>query len=897
MENKHTFNNSNGISVDYHALLMENHVPESIIDFDKGIRAIALGSERFCLFFIDKKCRLSALAISQDEASGWEKHTLSPEGKEVTAYAVWHDAVKNTVRIVFAFSRGEEAVIAVSTSKAITTNLQTDFTSGFSWEYKNFTNNKRIVNQMYADARGILFSSMKEGTDADYFYCGYQEMPKPYTLPENGHKIIQLELGKAFGQNGFFGLYEVGTQRTLLFQAVDADKFGEKAQFRLATPGRINRFSLHENSRGDSELLAAGEGIYRFQTPMAKAEEVVPATSEIRFSTIDSCMAETGEISVWVIGKHASHAGLYYITGKSLSAKKYSWSRPLQMHEAVSEFESIRGNQIRNHLFFSGRINKNDPEGLIHFWQDKSSGQWQETYISTSATDEIITLESYTAELAFQCDDFSKVIGKSVDVSCDETISLYLNNQRHLIPAGEKRTVWLDMNKLSVIFPASSLRTPVIRLGSEEMLTEDILIDPSNGAMQHLASKLGNAEALQNAKTATGKPLVQAGVNKDMLKEVAGAINEMAKHTDADEKATLPQAVKTEQPIALLKAAESSFFSTFTHSVYDCVGDIYHSVKKGFIEITEFVVKKVKAGFEFVVKIAGEVINFIVSAVKEVISFAERIFEKIKVFFKDLFDYLGFLFSWSDILDTKEAMKGFTLSAFKSFEDSIENIRKSVNKILDNLKENLDPEADFGNSLSDEKQKKASSSSDSRLSWLESKKSHLGNGKTADVISALPDSITGPVFDAAAEFMRYFDKYKNLLANALSGIAQKFMMFFKGEISIKSFLIYLVKSIAVISIEIVQDIINILLKVLKTAIEVIRKSLNASIEIPFFSALYKKVSGADLSILDIICLLIAVPTTVAYKLGEGEAPFKQASKQEFIKSGEALFAPLATIFE
>lgn len=77
---------------------------------------------------------------------------------------------------------------------------------------------------------------------------------------------------------------------------------------------------------------------------------------------------------------------------------------------------------------------------------------------------------------------------------------------------------------------------------------------------------------------------------------------------------------------------------------------------------------------------------------------------------------------------------------------------------------------------------------------------------------------------------------------------------------------------------------------MEAVIRSVEKILNASINIPFFSHLYKEISGDDLSVNDLICLLIAIPMTVLYKVGEGEAPFQDnGEKQKFVDAGQSIF--------
>ncbi|MBD2565997.1 MULTISPECIES: hypothetical protein [Nostoc] len=101
---------------------------------------------------------------------------------------------------------------------------------------------------------------------------------------------------------------------------------------------------------------------------------------------------------------------------------------------------------------------------------------------------------------------------------------------------------------------------------------------------------------------------------------------------------------------------------------------------------------------------------------------------------------------------------------------------------------------------------------------------------------------------------------------------------------------YLVLTLLELGIAVAQEIIDLIFEILEVAIRSVEKILNTSIDIPFFSYLYKKVAGDDLSINDLICLLIAIPMTVLYKIGEGEAPFQDDNeRQKYVDAGKSIF--------
>ena len=49
--------------------------------------------------------------------------------------------------------------------------------------------------------------------------------------------------------------------------------------------------------------------------------------------------------------------------------------------------------------------------------------------------------------------------------------------------------------------------------------------------------------------------------------------------------------------------------------------------------------------------------------------------------------------------------------------------------------------------------------------------------------------------------------------------------------------------------------------------------LTATIDIPVLSWLYKDITGNDLSVLDLLCLIPANPTTLVYKIAKNTTPF------------------------
>jgi hypothetical protein len=86
-----------------------------------------------------------------------------------------------------------------------------------------------------------------------------------------------------------------------------------------------------------------------------------------------------------------------------------------------------------------------------------------------------------------------------------------------------------------------------------------------------------------------------------------------------------------------------------------------------------------------------------------------------------------------------------------------------------------------------------------------------------------------------------------------------------------------IKDIVLFILQGAEDILTTMLGLVEDAVKGLQSALNASIDIPVISYIYKLISGDDLSILDLLCLILAVPITILYKVIFGSAPFSADS--------------------
>jgi len=899
MDNKQNLPQSSGVNINYHALLMENHIAESNLESSKGIKAVKTSEDFAALFFIDKKGSFKVVSHSADSNSAWILNTLSPDGYEVTAFALYHDESSNQLTLAYARRKNSVSELLVSKAFDLGSVDLNKWEVNFDWANKVLERKERIIDHITMDAQGVLFSTHFKDTDAAHHYFKYPDQPRNYTLPENGEQAQQIALGKAYDQYGVFLLYYIQNNKTLLFQSLEPDEYGEVLQHRLNTGANINNFDVQSNAEGNSVVYTAGNGIFRFPFVDESPETIVPSSDLREYFKIDS--AEQGDsASIWVLGKQKGVGGLYYLSNQGYQPDgrtalvERKWTAPLQMHDYVDEFESVRGKNLINQLYLMGQVNAGDPLGLIHFWQDRISTHWHEHYLNIPNINQVRSIDSYTVDIKLETDKVELLVGKTMRLLAEENTALYINNRRRFLIAGQPILLPADEFSFNIVYPTQSLAAPKLRL-SADFIDGTLEIDPVKGVMSTLQQKLGSKEGLRNAKNEQGKALLTGTHDDDTLGKVAQSVQELAKVADKVEQkapqlrsSSVATATTGRDILSVNFATTAPVPTSFIDNAANALGDLFHSLKKGFVELIDFVVSAAGEAYRFVVKIGNAILDFIVETAKAVVAFAEKVFEKIKVFFKNLYEFLAFLFNWDDILETKNTLKAYTLNMVDSFKNNIAVLQDYVDKVLQDIQNNVRDQLEY-DKIQDARSTAKSAGNDSRNEWVNSKKSYVAQSQSSGGGLNIPEALRGGLSDTFQKLLPYFQKYPQLLSDTFKGLGEKIMSFFKGEINIADLLKYLALSLADIGLEIVRDILHILFEGLKAAVGLVRDLLAEELEIPFFSALYKKISGSGLSLIDVICLLIAIPATVMYKIGEGDAPFKKVDKQKFIESGKTAF--------
>lgn len=300
----------------------------------------------------------------------------------------------------------------------------------------------------------------------------------------------------------------------------------------------------------------------------------------------------------------------------------------------------------------------------------------------------------------------------------------------------------------------------------------------------------------------------------------------------------------TREPIVL-----RGWFGDLWDTITDVATDIYEGAVKVVVSIAETVEVAIHKMVEGITRIVHVVVDSIVDAANAVAGF----FEQIGVAIMKAIEFLRTLFNWKAILRTKDIIQ-------EIFVDSIAHAKRTMSK--EKLERALlpligvpDMKAKDGPSLSAGRE----SAGEARSAALDEARGVQGQmvmQKSRDGISTSTSSSASPgQTDAGGDVFTDLMKRIPLIVPQLAelspaAVMDKLLALAKDgfEASIRLF----IREIVAIS---------------GTAFEILDWGmglLRARIDIPFVSELYEWITGNPLTLLDVVCLAIAVPVHVAH---------------------------------
>lgn len=341
-----------------------------------------------------------------------------------------------------------------------------------------------------------------------------------------------------------------------------------------------------------------------------------------------------------------------------------------------------------------------------------------------------------------------------------------------------------------------------------------------------------------------------------------------------------------------------------TNGLFSAIGDFFRAIGKAIVKVVKIVVNGLKAAIEFVINGVKMVFDAIASTISDILGFIETIFATVAVFFVAIFTWVASVFQWHDVKLAKAAIAGCLNVTFTKLPDRAQEYKNSINQLFKKLEITIDECIDQicekiapGESILaySNKNMPEDAASEEAMSnnYLQNKLSTIDTSAVNILSSeetALYKNRLFSVMDTMEQYMKSIsqeDGFKSAmlyLENAFNSIDSFFTNLFAA-------LLQALKGLIGILLHTMEVVVTAIFDAFKLLFEIISEIMQKKINVPFFSGLYRFMTGDELTIVNLVSFVLSVPMVIMSKLITGNAPFKNEEAVEgFISDCTTIFS-------
>lgn len=341
-------------------------------------------------------------------------------------------------------------------------------------------------------------------------------------------------------------------------------------------------------------------------------------------------------------------------------------------------------------------------------------------------------------------------------------------------------------------------------------------------------------------------------------------------------------AITTCQKDAYFSLASGPSSGSSATGISISAGDLFRFLlHSAWSAVKRFVIRVADGIYEVLVHIGDVIYHAALDCVAAVTHAVEWVFTQLKVAFETIRDFLGFVFNWGDIVRTHKVIKNVATQYAHYGLSRIGKLQDLVSVSADTLEETLNnwagiPDKEVTAAESNRKAaEKSSTYSDPQTHYVQDKvKSNMANAKSD--AKATDVDMPGDWGSILSELKDMAVDEQKTVANSLEEIKTQIIDGF-GTLTPLEIVKRLVAIVGKLVIETARNVVVKTLGIVKSLTKSVLDELNTPISIPVVSKLYKFIAHDELSIMDLVCLVAAVPATIVFKAVIGSNPFPDNS--------------------
>lgn len=279
---------------------------------------------------------------------------------------------------------------------------------------------------------------------------------------------------------------------------------------------------------------------------------------------------------------------------------------------------------------------------------------------------------------------------------------------------------------------------------------------------------------------------------------------------------------------------------------------------------------------------AGDVYRFVLDTVQAVGKAVSWFFNKIKVAVEKLIEFIGFLFAWDDILTTADSINVYLNAGLSYGVSQIDGLKKVVDTCIENIISTVNTgEVKPTNTATASNQQDTQATTQTQGVQggvaYNFGAYHMQHSGFATASTIEPKPIQNPAADEN-ELQQIWDscsKEVDTVKWLVERIAADIKDLFTPGTDTDQVFARLKSDMTKAALETLENVADILLSALALVIQEFQDLGNAPIKVPVFGALWDWITkGRPFTLFNCLSLILAIPTTILYKLAAQKAPPK-----------------------
>jgi hypothetical protein len=749
----------------------------------------------------------------------------------------------------------------------------------------------QIVNVLISEATDreyiIVDTVRNPGQGADFISRFYIDTSAP-AAPRWIERDLSIDvravnddscLGRAARSGTVDGVYTkgfVGTSAQLIYTPVvnPVNRNLAPAPSLLKLPGGLiaDAIAAVRNPDNTSDLYVAAQGgLYWFaSTNQAnQATGVLVATSPL-LAAVRNLYAYTADGSVTVWGLNGDDEVFYLTCPAGRQQTPAAWNVPLSILAGVDAISPFIDRGYNANTFFA-----HSGTGLVKVVKSPTTGLWSSRRITlpASATAQTATpIHSYTTHVQVTEADGQQAPDVPVTLTATNVTSVYINHLYYLIGPSPIQLTTDALGTITIVETTASLAATRYQISVASQ--PQIAVNTMDAAWQRNA-QYTTSDSLQTARIVnrdgSSRDFVPAGTSAQDLAAVAASNAALAaayEHLSSSPAppAAGPRVLTAPVPVTLVTG-------DVLEGVPVDVGDLFNCLAGG-VDALVNVIKDAANDIWYVITTIGDAVyHAVLDCVEAVVAAATWIYNAIKVAVEDVLKFLEFLFGWQDILITHEVLRNMFTCMAQSAVDGIETVKTQLHTFSADLQQQIASWAGIPEftqtaaaTLAASPPAKEQNSAPANLGVH-----HFQGGAAAASSKMSPDSPLESILNDLVKLMEAEGETLSATVNAIkTDIIDQFSTLTVTDV--------IQKLLAIITDSVLQSVENVLVTALDVLAQLVKgmiELLEEKLDIPVLSWLYYDLTGKDLSFLDVICLIAAIPVTIIYKAAAQAAPFAE----------------------